>query len=111
MNISERSRVDRTISQLVDRLESEAAPAARDGLRRLMIAEIDGFASRTERLGLIDQWIVECEARIARALELMNGVSADSSLAGQIRCAVKNLGDLSTFLVSYRTIVELALMR
>ncbi len=111
MNTSERSRVDRTISQLVDRLESETAPAAKDGLRRLMIAEADRFAARTERLELIDQWIVECEMRIARAHELMNGVSADSPVAGQIHRAMKNLADLSAFLVNYRSIVELALMR
>ncbi len=111
MNISERSRVDRTVSQLVDRLESETAPAAKDGLRRLLIAEEDRFATRAERLELIDQWIVECEARIARALELMNAVSADSSVAGNIRCAVKNLADLLAFLVNYRRIVELALVR
>lgn len=111
MNASERSRVDRTISQLVDRLESETAPAAKDGLRRLMIAEEDRFASRTERLELIDQWIVECGARTARTHELMNEVPGDGEASDEFRCALKNLGDLAAFLANYRSIVELALIR
>lgn len=108
MNGTQRLATDRKISTLVDRLQLETSPESKDMLRRLMIREEDRFASRQEKLQLIDKWIMECDTRIAQVYKYVSAFPADSETAGLTRLTLTNLSDLAGFLAKYRDIVQAA---
>ena len=111
MDATNRQAVDRNVSHIVERLQTETSPAAKDSLRRLMIAEEDRFASAVEKLELIDRWIAECDVRRAQIGKFAGLFPADSETTALTERTLNNLAALSAFLARYRGIVEAALAR